>query len=299
MGSAGVLEQYRTWLVTARRCSHLTVLTYEQELRLFLQWLSDTSLTATDVQTVDICAYLEKRRADGAASARTSAKAVSALRSFFHFLIDENIRTDNPADNLEMPRRAARLPAVLTKETVDRMLVLVDTRTPLGIRNRAIYELIYSAGLRVSEAVSLNYTDINSEGVVKVRGKGGKERFVVFGHEADAWIRRYIEESRPLLAGKRRAKALFLSRTGKRLSRKGIWQNYALIARLAGISSKLHTLRHSFATELLAGGADLRSVQELLGHADLATTQIYTHVNSRLKESHRRFLPTLKEIRKS
>ncbi|MDR1072296.1 MAG: tyrosine-type recombinase/integrase [Treponema sp.] len=252
----------------------------------------------SQIHALDLGAYLEKRRSVNNIDGRTAAKVISVLRSFFRFLIDENIRTDNPADVLEMPKRPEHLPTVLTKETVDRMLELVDTKTPFGIRNRAIYEFIYSSGLRISETVSLNCSDIASEGIVKVLGKGGKERLVVFGEQAKAWLKRYLDEARPKLIGKSRSKALFLSKKCKRLSRKGIWKNYALIAELAGISSKVHTLRHTFATELLAGGADLRSVQELLGHADLTTTQIYTHVNSRLKESHRQFLPKLKEWKK-
>jgi integrase/recombinase XerD len=280
------------------RHSVLTASTYESEIQFFLQWLDGESLDISQIQAADLGAYLEKRRSVNNIDGRTAAKVISVLRSFFRFLIDENIRTDNPADILEMPKRPEHLPAVLSKETVDRMLGLVDTKTPFGIRNRAIYEFIYSSGLRISEAVSLNCNDLTSEGIVKVLGKGGKERLVVFGEQAKAWLKRYLDEARPKLTGKKPSKALFLSKNGKRLSRKGIWKNYAFIAELAGISSKLHTLRHTFATELLAGGADLRSVQELLGHADLTTTQIYTHVNSRLKESHKQFLPKLKEWNK-
>ncbi|MDR0375566.1 MAG: tyrosine recombinase [Treponema sp.] len=280
------------------RRSTLTASTYESEIQFFLQWLDGESLDISQIHALNLGAYLEKRRSANNINGRTTAKVISVLRSFFRFLIDENIRADNPADVLEMPKRPEHLPTVLTKETVDRMLELVDTKTPFGIRNRTIYEFIYSSGLRISEMVSLNCNDITSEGIVKVLGKGGKERLVVFGGQAKSWLKRYLDEARPKLIGKKPSKALFLSKNGKRLSRKSIWKNYALIAELAGISSKLHTLRHTFATELLAGGADLRSVQELLGHADLTTTQIYTHVNSRLKESHRQFLPKLKEWKK-
>jgi integrase/recombinase XerD len=184
---------------------------------------------------------------------------------------------------------------------VDRLLALIDTRSPLGIRNRALYELIYSAGLRVSEAVALNTRDLFlSEKMTRVTGKGRKERLVVFGPDAVFWLRRYLTEVRPFLAGHRQSPALFVTRSGKRLSRKGIWKNYAALATEAGISSRLHTLRHTFATDLLAGGADLRSVQELLGHADISTTQVYTHVNaSLLKENHRRYLPRLRGLEKS
>jgi integrase/recombinase XerD len=159
-----------------------------------------------------------------------------------------------------------------------------------------LYELIYSAGLRISEAVRLNTEDIFlSENMAKVTGKGNKERLVVFGPDALHWIKRYLKEARPQLLGIRKTKALFLGRSGKRLSRKGIWKNYKPIAINAGLSTKLHTMRHTFATELLAGGADLRSVQELLGHAEISTTQIYTHIDSsRLRDSHNKYLPRLK-----
>jgi integrase/recombinase XerD len=178
---------------------------------------------------------------------------------------------------------------------VERVLGLIDTTTPWGLRNRALYELMYSAGLRVSEAVSLNLRDIMfSEGLMIVRGKGNKERFAIFGEEAASWLKRYLREARPQLAGSKQSSALFISRIGKRLSRKGMWKTYAQTTVPLGVNSKLHALRHTFATDLLAGGADLRSVQELLGHADLTTTQIYTHVDgSLLKEQHRHYMPKL------
>jgi integrase/recombinase XerD len=190
------------------------------------------------------------------------------------------------------------LPEVLNREAVERILAAADTRTTLGLRNRALYELIYSAGLRVSEAASLDIRNLDLVGgLAKVFGKGKKERLVIFGPEAVSWLKRYLAEARPKLAGPRRSSAVFIGRTGKRLSRKGIWKNYTRYTIAAGTGSKLHTLRHSFATELLAGGADLRSVQELLGHSDITTTQIYTHVDvSLLRESHRKFLPKLKDL---
>jgi integrase/recombinase XerD len=163
------------------------------------------------------------------------------------------------------------------------------------VRDRALFELVYSSGLRVSEAVTLDLGDVFfKESVLRVMGKGSKERLVPFGGEAASALKRYLAESRPVLLGARRSSALFVTRMGKRLGRKGIWKNYKALAALNGTSSRLHTLRHSFATELLAGGADLRSVQELLGHRDITTTQIYTHVDvSRLREEHRKYMPEL------
>jgi integrase/recombinase XerD len=298
MDKAALLEKYQTRLDVLERLSPLTIETYGLEVRRFLEWLGAESLDA--VKPLSLSSYLENRRTADGIDSRSVAKALSGLRSFFRFLIDEDVRRDNPALVLEMPKTGSHLPAVLSQAAIDRTFALVDTRTPLGIRNRAIYELVYSAGLRISEAVALNTGDIVfPERIAKVCGKGSKERLTLFGETASQWLERYLNEVRPNLAvpvDRRRARrpaALFLSKNGTRLSRKSMWHNYALVARLAGVSSKLHTLRHSFATELLAGGADLRSVQELMGHSDLATTQLYTHVNSRLKENHRRYIPHL------
>jgi len=298
-----LLSSYRSRLLTIERRAPLTVETYVGEIQFFLAWLAalrtageagfNLESMLLNADTDLLVKYLEERRKT--IGPRSAAKSVSALRSFFRYLCGEGLRADNPAAVLEMPRKSFRLPVVLSRQKIDVLLEAADTTKPLGIRNRAIYELIYSAGLRVSEAVHLNEGDLFfDEGVIRVRGKGGKERMAVFGGEAAQWLQRYLCEVRPLLAKTQRPKALFLGRTGRRLSRKGMWKNYCLLAMRSGTSSKLHTLRHSFATALLAGGADLRQVQELLGHADLATTQIYTHVNvSLLRENHRKYLPVL------
>lgn len=292
-----ILAGYRSFLVALERRSLLTSETYLGEIRIFLLWLrekdTDPERILKDIDTVLLTEYLEERRKT--IGLRSAAKAVSVLRSFFRYLCDEGLRNDNPAAILEMPRRTLKLPPVLSRQKIEVLLEAADISRPLGLRNRAIYELIYSAGLRVSEAVHLNAADLFfDERIIRVRGKGNKERMAIFGDEAALWLKRYLSEVRPLLAKQQHPKALFLARGGKRLSRKGIWKNYALLALIAGTSSRLHTLRHSFATELLAGGADLRQVQELLGHADLATTQIYTHVDvSMLKENHKKFLPVL------
>jgi integrase/recombinase XerD len=312
MDTQRLLERYHSRLIALERRASLTAETYCAEIRRFLLWLEKEKLTVkrggdgqehTERQAdfSDFSRYLEYRREVDGIDSRSVAKAVSALRSFFRFLVEEHISDDNCVTLLETPRRGKRLPAVLKEGEADRLLSLIDTQTPLGLRNRTLYELIYSAGLRVSEAVALNTRDLFlSEGMARVTGKGRRERLVVFGPDAVLWLRRYLAEVRPALLGRRQSPALFVTRSGKRLSRKGIWKNYAALADQAGISSKLHTLRHTFATDLLSGGADLRSVQELLGHADIATTQVYTHVNSSLlRESHRRYLPRLRELEKS
>jgi integrase/recombinase XerD len=291
----GLLDRFYSRLIAMERRSRLTAETYKFEIRRFLEYLETGGLELSILGPEDLSHYLEYRRMEDRIDSRSAAKALSCLRSFFRFAVDEGVRADNPAAILETPRRRLRLPETLPREAVEQILAAVDTKTPLGIRNRALYELIYSAGLRISEAVGLNLQDLDLPGgVARVTGKGNKERLVVFGSEALFWLKRYLSEARPLLAGPRRTPALFIGRSGRRLSRKGIWKNYTRPTALAGTGSRLHALRHSFATELLAGGADLRSVQELLGHADLATTQIYTHVDvSLLRESHRRYMPNL------
>jgi integrase/recombinase XerD len=300
-----LLDRFCSRLVAMERRSPLTAETYGFEIRRFLEYLEGEKITIAAVTAPDISGYLEKRREADHIDSRSTAKAVSCLRSFFRYIADEGLRRDNPASLLENSRRHIHLPEVLSRETVEDLLGSVDTVSPLGLRDRTIYELVYSAGLRISEAAALNIRDVDiTGGVAKVRGKGNKERLVIFGPEAAVWLRRYLQEARPKLTegrargrGRTNSPALFIGRGGKRLSRKGIWKNYARRAALKGTGSRLHALRHSFATELLAGGADLRTVQELLGHADLSTTQIYTHVDlSLLRESHRRYLPKLREL---
>jgi integrase/recombinase XerD len=302
VASTSLHQQFYSRLIAQERRSLLTAETYRVEARRFLEWLAAEGLEPETVDSAGLARYLDKRRTADRLDSRSAAKVISVLRSFFRFLTEESLRKDNPASILEMPRRSLHLPEVLSREAVEGILALVNSESPLGLRDRTIFELIYSAGLRVSEAVSLNLRDLEfspNGGIARVRGKGGKERLVVFGSAAAFWLRRYLEESRPKLGRRLHSPALFIGRSGKRLSRKGIWKNYARYAALGGTSSRIHSLRHSFATELLAGGADLRSVQELLGHSDLATTQIYTHVDvSLLRENHRKFLPRLGQVQR-
>jgi integrase/recombinase XerD len=294
--SNALVEQFCARLAAVERRSPLTVATYGPELRRFFDYLGTRGMDIQTVRAEQLAAYLEWRRADQGIESRSTAKVISCLRSFFRFAAGEGIRSDNPAALLESPRRRSRLPQTMDRETVERLLAAMDSNNPLGLRNRALFEMIYSAGLRISEAAGLNVRDIDfNEGIARVKGKGSRERIVIFGPQAAAWLKRYLEEARPVLAeGGGRGPALFVGRSGRRLSRKGIWKNYARYAAAAGTGSCVHTLRHSFASGLLRGGADLRTVQALLGHANLATTQIYTHVDAGLlQESHRKYLPVL------
>ncbi|WP_461246376.1 tyrosine recombinase [Treponema sp. R6D11] len=296
MKNKDILARYCSRLLAIERRSLLTKECYRLEIKSFLDYLDSKNVLLENTDAAFLTEYLDMRKKEDNIKPRSTAKAISALRSFYRFAIDEKLVTINPADILESPKRKMNIPEVMDKKTVEGLLGKIDTSKPQGCRDRCIFELIYSAGLRVSEAVNLNIKDIDIEGgVAKVKGKGNKERIVLFGKKAGVLLKEYLKFARVKLAGKtNKTQALFISRNGKRLSRKGIWKNYAKFACIAGTSSHVHTLRHSFATSLLAGGADLRTVQELLGHADLSTTQIYTHVDTAiLRENHRRYLPKL------
>ena len=301
MNNHQLLQRFCSHIVAIKRLSVLTKETYRFEIQKFLNYIETEEKNIAAIKTEELAVYLLKRRNDDKIDSRSAAKAVSCLRSFFNFIVISGIRKDNPAEVLEGSRQKKYLPEVLDKQTIETILGNFDTETLIGIRDRCIFELVYSAGLRVSEAAGLNIPDFDMNGrIAKVKGKGNKERIVIFGNEAAVWLKKYLLEARPKLAGKllgRHSPALFIGRSGKRLSRKSIWKNYSRAASLAGTSSRVHSLRHSFATGLLAGGADLRTVQELLGHSDLSTTQIYTHVDTKLlRENHRKYLPKLAAI---
>jgi integrase/recombinase XerD len=193
-----------------------------------------------------------------------------------------------------MPKAESAIPSVFSLDEVELFLSSIDIGDPLGLRDRALFELIYSCGLRVSEAIALDLGSVYSkESLVRVTGKGNKERLVPIGETAIFWLKKYLSDSRPsLVADIKKGMWVFLSRRGKCLGRKGVWKRFKEICMKAGIEGKVHTLRHSFATHLLSGGADLRSVQELLGHADISTTQVYTHVDEPvLHKAHKKYHP--------
>ena len=242
---------------------------------------------------VQVITYLSEKQLSGI-DQRTISKMLSCLRGFFDYLVVERIREDNPTRVIDAPKIPIRVPGVLTVEDVDLFLDSIDSSTPLGLRDRALFELIYSCGLRISEAVDLTtHSLFPKEGLLRVVGKGNKERLVPLEGAALLWLERYLKESRPrLLKPGIPCRYLFINHRGKGISRKGIWKRFKEITDRAGVDAKVHTLRHSFATHLLQGGADLRAVQELLGHADISTTQIYTHLEKEyLKALHGRYHP--------
>lgn len=273
-------DGYHAYLVSELRLADPSVDTYTREVGLFLTFAAAENLDLVTCTVRDLAAWLISRR-DGGIDERTIAKVMSALRSFFQYLVLDGIRNDNPALRLESPRTQQKLPDVLSVEQVETILAGIDLASPLGLRDRALFELIYSCGLRISEAVELSLGDLFlAEGIIRVLGKGDKERLVPIGEEACHWMRVYLDDARPLiLKVQAREEKVFVNHAGEGLSRKGMWKRFKELTARAGLSAKVHTLRHSFATHLLEGGADLRAVQELLGHSDISTTQIYTHVD--------------------
>ena len=289
-----LLARYRDHLEIELRLSAQTVGTYLRECEAAAAFAKRSGKQLADLDSSAIVDYLVQRDAGGAPlEQRTLSKMLSALRSFYQFCILERLRTDNPAKRISSPRAPHRLPGVLSVAEVDRLLGSIDTSRPGGLRDLALFELIYSCGLRISEAVALDLGDLFlPEALIRVRGKGDKQRLVPVGETAAARLSEYLAHERPHLVGTHGGDALFLNRLGARLSRKGMWKRFHEHAAAIGIEAKVHTLRHSFATHLLQGGADLRSVQELLGHADIGTTQIYTHVDrEQMRAYHRRYHP--------
>jgi integrase/recombinase XerD len=266
-------------LLAARRAPR-TVDAYRRDLESVGAWLGGPLARAT---TEDIERYLAELRAAGL-SAATIARRVAALRSFYRHQVLLGARTDNPAAELELPRRRRTLPRTLSPLEAERLIEAATGTTPRSLRDRALTELLYGAGLRVSEAVGLSKTDIDLHArLVRCIGKGNKERVVPIGRAAAEALRRYLAHGRPYLDTRHRPE-LFLNARGGALTRAGAFLILRRLAAKAGLEPERvhpHLLRHSFATHLLEGGADLRSVQEMLGHADLATTELYTHVSDR------------------
>ncbi len=288
------LKSFYGYLISAEAHSKLTAKTYINTLRLFQEKMRKGLIQNANK---DDCIQFILSRYDSGIMGKTVAKDIAALNSFFSFLILEGVRKDNPSEGIDRPRREKTLPRVLSPEDVDELFDSIPLDKPNNIRDRALFELIYSSGLRVSEIVSLKLEDVFfNENLIKVTGKGNKERIVPFGSIAKNWLKRYINEARCELLKPKHPEnnlysgALFLNNRGAVLSRKGIWKRINQFSTASGIQTKVHTLRHSYATHLLAGGADLRSVQCLLGHSDISTTQIYTHIEDKsLQEYHHKY----------
>ena len=274
------------------RLSKNTAETYKISIEIFLNWCSAEKVKLSDITIQNLMYYLIWRKTNNCSSL-TISKEISALRSFGSFLQRQNIWAENLALLLDRPKASKALPKVLSIDSVNKLLNVIDTSTPLGKRDAALFELIYSCGLRISEVCGLLMENLHmNEQIIMVHGKGDKERIVPFGETAKEKLQVYLEEARPLLVKNKTISNVFVNYQGNPISRKGVWKNFQELEALSGVSSKVHTLRHSFATHLLSGGADLRSVQELLGHSDLATTQIYTHIDDKqLSQYHKIYFP--------
>ena len=277
------------WL--ERGLSRHTLESYGRDLRQFGQWLVARDNGLARCRRPDVLDYLAERVG---ASARSLARQLSAMRSFYRWMKREGRMAEDPTLNVARPRMGRPLPKTLSEDDVEALLRAPDLDDALGLRDRAMLEVLYASGLRVSELVGLTLSQINlRQGLVRVIGKGGKERLVPLGEEARYWLERYLRDSRPTLLGADRD-VLFPSRRGTHMTRQTFWYRIKQVAHDAGVQTSLspHTLRHAFATHLLNHGADLRVVQLLLGHSDLSTTQIYTHVaQHRLREVYRAHHP--------
>lgn len=294
MDGQELLAAYEGYLRHGLRAANLTTVTYVLEIRRFVTWLDESNLSVMEVQGPELESYAAFRSASESLGAGTISRIVSSLRSFFKFLLVSGYRESDPSRDIERPKFSRHLPEVLDLDEVEKFLDSINLDSPYGLRDRTLFELIYSCGLRVSEAVDLELSQIFiKEGLIRVRGKGDKERLIPLGDEAEQWLLRYLSSARPLLLkGVSRSNRVFLNNRGGGLGRKGMWKRFRGIAGKAAVGGKIHTLRHSFATHLLRGGADLRSVQELLGHADISTTQIYTHLDQdELAEAHKTYHP--------
>ena len=275
-----------------KRVSEQTSITYKTSAREFLIWLMEKKIKLKNVTSKDLLYFLVQRKTEGR-DERTLAKDISALRALGDYLVRKNYWVQNEALLLDRPKAHGSLPKVLSIEQVDLLLDSIDTSTLSGQRDSTLFELIYSCGLRISEACNLKISDVHlNEHLILVHGKGNKERLIPFGEKALEKLIYYIENVRPELVRGKNTPDLFVNYRGEPISRKGVWKRFKQLQALCGIDSKVHTLRHSFATHLLKGGADLRSVQELLGHSDLSTTQIYTHITEdQLMDVHKKYFP--------
>ena len=293
-GSETLVSDFLAYLELERGLSRNTVGAYRSDLQQYWSFLGARGLSPLQATHSDIAAFLSGLAAGGegrpAAAATTIGRKAACLRSFYRYLRREEAIDHDPTAELRGPRKPQRLPRVLTRDEVNRLLAQPQGAGPLALRDRALLELMYACGLRASEAVGLELADIDlEEGVLRARGKGSKERLVPVGRQALAAVLAYLRSGRGELLGARSERRLFLNRRGQGLTRQGLYKIVQGHARRAGLAERMspHTLRHTFATHLLSGGCDLRSLQEMLGHADLATTQVYTHLSAdRLKHAY-------------
>lgn len=288
------LEEFLNYLAVERGHSKNSVLAYGRDVRRFLQSLEKRGLGLAEVDARVASEHLEELAARGI-SPRSASRALSAVKSFFRYLVSVERLAKDTISDVRSPRLRKSIPGFLDVQEIVRLIDSVSTDTPRGLRDRAMLELLYGAGLRVSELCDLSLSQLDLEhGFVTVVGKGDKERTVPIGRPAVTALKRYVSEGRPKFLNGKSVDRVFLSRLGHGWTRQGVWKWLRELAHSVGLDVRLypHLLRHTFATHVLSGGADLRSVQELLGHADISTTEIYTHLDTpRLRKIHQQYHP--------
>ena len=285
------IKEFTVYLLAEKGLSKNTISAYRSDLKKYFAYLDKTALAPETITHNDITEFLWQEK-QSSSSPRTIYRLMETLKQYHRFLVSEELTKNDPAGNLIPPRIPVKLPVFLSKDEVESLIYAASGQKEREVRNRAMLELLYATGMRVSELVGLDIENVDlSLGYVRVIGKGNKERIIPAGKTAIACVKKYLGIRKKNVFGE---KGLFLSRFGKKLSRVEFWRQIKKYARLAGISKRItpHTLRHSFASHMLAGGADLRFVQEMLGHSSISTTQIYTHVDTdRLKELHKKYHP--------
>ncbi len=294
--NARLIDSYLTHLVVERGLSKNTHLSYARDIARYAAFLSGVSKGIIEASPDDVRGFLKHLRSSGS-SARSYTRALIALRGLYKYSLRNGHIMSSPCDDIDMPRTQKRLPEFLTISDVDKLLAAPMTGTVRGMRDKAMLETLYATGLRVSELVSLRLNDLNLQaGYLTAFGKGAKERLVPLGEAAMYWLKRYMDESRPSICKRATTqKSLFITSRGGGMTRQNFWvmiKGYAMKAGIDKSRIKPHVIRHSFATHLLEGGADLRLVQAMLGHSDISSTQIYTHVTTeRLKALHKKKHP--------
>lgn len=291
------VSDYLHFLRVERQLSSNTLSSYERDLKAYIKDLSKVQniTTLNNVERIHILSHLQLLKIGGNSS-RTLARHISSIRSFHQFILREKVSNTDPTVHLEMPQMDKTLPKILSIEEIEELIAAPNTGKPQGLRDRAMLEILYATGMRISECISLNLEDLHlTMGFVRCFGKGGKERIIPLGRSALTACENYLKEGRPkLIKPTNKTGAIFVNQRGKALTRQGVWKLMKEHARKAGIQNEImpHTMRHSFATHMIENGADLRAVQEMLGHADISTTQIYTHVSKiRLKDVYKQFHP--------
>lgn len=289
------LDAFHQYLIVEKGLSRNTLTAYLSDLHRFFQYVNQQhAQPQASLHRDDIVAYLSIRRRKGI-SPRTTARELVAIKAFYHFLQQLQLIDENPTDQIQSPSHWQRLPNVMTHSEIERLLQAPDLRTPAGKRDAALLELLYATGLRASEIIHLTLDNVNTiDGYLKVYGKGGRERLTPIGEMAAVQLDDYLQNGRPAILKRRQTPYIFVNRLGHGLSRQGLWKLIKKYVQQIGITRSIspHTLRHSFATHLLEGGADLRTLQHFLGHADISTTQIYTHiVQQKLHETYTKHHP--------